>query len=278
MVRLQATRTAAGDSAIRRWSGSPTAPWDSAALRVLDFYFPLLPDVRIATPVRAARAMALVNVAMYDALVMTWDAKYAYRRVAPAQADARVHALVDLHGTPSYPSEHAAAAAAVLSFLYPAEDTTAFHAMEREAGDARVAAGVAYRSDIEVGAATGRAVAARVIARARADGAADTWTGTSPTGDGLWRPTPNQFVRIPFDANAGQWRTWVLTSSSAYRPAPPPAVGSAAFLRDLAELRALSTSRTAPQADVARYWASDAPSVIWEKYMMRESRTAGSGR
>jgi membrane-associated phospholipid phosphatase len=179
---------------------------------------------------------------------------------------------------PSYPSEHAAAAeaaAAVLSYLFPTEDTLAFHAMAREAGDSRIVAGAAYRSDVDAGGSIGRAVAARVIARARTDGAALSWTGTVPTAAGLWRPTPNKFVKVPFDANAGSWQTWVMSSGSAYRPLPPPIPGSAAFTRDLTELRTLSVSRTAAQADLARYWATDAPSVIWEKYMLRETAQRG---
>ncbi|MFL5606320.1 MAG: phosphatase PAP2 family protein [Gemmatimonadaceae bacterium] len=278
IVRLQGARTPATDSAVRRWSGSPTAPWDSAALHVLDFYFPLLPDVRVATPVRAARAMALLHVAMYDAMIATWDAKYAYRRESPAAVDSRVVALIDAGGVPSYPSEHAAvaeAAAVVLSYAFPAEDTLRFHLMAREAGDARVAGGAAFRSDVEAGAAIGRAVAARVIALARTDGSAEVWNGVRPVGPDLWRPTPNKFVQVPFDANSGQWRTWVLPSASVFRPAPPPAVGSATFSANLDELRTLSTGRTIAQADMARYWATDAPSVIWEKYMLEEIAQRG---
>ena len=272
VVRAQG---AAGVSAaaIARWSGSPSAVWDSTALRLLDFYFPLLPDVRLATPARAARVMALLHVAVYDALLATWDAKYTYRRLSPAEADPRVRALIDLQGVPSYPSEHAAvaeAAAAVLADLFPAEDTLLFHAMAREAGEARVAAGAAYPSDVSAGADIGRAVAARVIARAHADGAMQPWTGTIPAGLGLWQPTPNKYVGVPFDAGAGSWRTWVLVSGDAYRPPPPPAPGSAVFQRDLAELRALTTSRTVEQTNLARYWATDAPSVIWEKYLQSE--------
>jgi membrane-associated phospholipid phosphatase len=224
--------------------------------------------------------MALLNVAMYDALIATWDAKYTYNRIAPAQADGRIRALIDLRGVPSYPSEHAAAAAAaaaVMSFLFPTEDTLAFHAMEREAGATRISAGVAYPSDVEAGAGIGRAVAARVIARARSDGASESWSGTVPVGEGLWRPTPNKFIRVPFDPNAGSWRPWVLPSGSAYRPAAPPPLMSAAFERDLAELRRFSTSRSAKEADLARYWATDAPSVIWEKFMLREVAIRGLG-
>jgi membrane-associated phospholipid phosphatase len=273
IVRLQAARNPAVDSAIRRWAGSPTAAWDSAALDVLDFYFPLLPAVRIATPVRAARVMALLNVAMHDALVATWDAKYAYGRRAPAAADPRVRALAATGGVPSYPSEHAAAAAAaaaVLAYAFPSGDSLAWQSMARDAGEARIAAGAAYRSDVDAGAAIGRAVAARVIARARTDGATEPWRGTRPSGTGMWAPTPSKFVDDPFDAGAGSWRPWVLASAGALRPAPPPAPGSPAFLEDVAELRDIAGSRMATQLNAARYWATDAPSVIWEKDMLRE--------
>jgi membrane-associated phospholipid phosphatase len=273
VIRAQAARTPAVDSDIARWSGSPTAAWDSTALHLLDFYFPLLPDVRLATPVRAARTMALLHVATYDALVATWDAKYAYERAAPSRADARVRALVDAGDLPSYPSEHAAvaeAAAALLSALFPAEDTLALHDMARRVGEARIAAGAAYPSDVAAGAAIGRAVAARAIARARDDGADQPWSGSAPVGESLWRPTPNKFVSTPFDARAGEWRTWVMLTGDQYRPPPPPATGSPAFEADLMELRTIAASRTLKQMESARYWATDAPSVIWEKYMMQE--------
>jgi membrane-associated phospholipid phosphatase len=279
IVRAQAAGGVTA-AAIARWSASPSAPWDSTALHLLDFYFPLLPDVRIATPVRAARVMALLHVAMYDAMLATWDAKYRHRRVSPAEADPRVLAKIDVHGVPSYPSEHAAvaeAAAAVLSDLFPTADTLAFHAMAREAAAVRVAAGVAYPSDVSAGAGIGRAVAARVIARAHADGSGEPWAGTIPTGPDLWRPTPNKYVRVPFDAGAGAWHTWVIPSGRVYRPAPPPAPTSTAFARDVAELRTLSTSRTREQTDLARYWATDAPSVIWEKYLLQEIAARGLG-
>jgi membrane-associated phospholipid phosphatase len=273
VLRAQQTRSAATETAVRRWSASPSAPWDTLALRVLDFYFPLLPDVRVATPVRAARAMALLHVATYDALVATWDAKYAYARAGPADADSRVTARWPRTGVPSYPSGHAAAgaaAAAVLTYLFPHEDTLAFAAMAREADEASVAAGAAYPSDVAAGSAIGRAVAARAIEWARADGSTTPWDGTPPTGPDLWRPTPNKYVQVPFDANAGRWRTWAIPSGDAFRPAPPPASGSPTFASDLAELRSLAAARTLAQTELARYWATDAPSVIWEKYMLRE--------
>jgi membrane-associated phospholipid phosphatase len=273
IIRLQAARTAEGDSLIRVWDGLPTTRWHTLALDLSGFYWVLLPDVRIATPARSARAFALLHVAMYDALVATWEAKYAYNRIAPALADSRVRALVPIADAPSYSSEHAAAAAAaagVLSYLFPAEDTLAFHALAREAGETRIAAGAAYRSDVDAGYAIGRAVAGRVVARARADGSDAAWTGTVPTGATAWRPTPPRFVSQPFDPTAGSWRTWVIPSASAFRPEPPPLPGSDVFERDVQELLALSQTRTAEQANIARFWASESPSARWEVFIQEE--------
>jgi membrane-associated phospholipid phosphatase len=273
IVRTQAARSAAVDSLVRVWDTLPTTRWHSRLLDLSAHYWVLLPDTRLATPARSARAFALLNVAMYDALVATWEAKYAYMRAAPVFADSRVQALAPVADAPSYPSEHAAAAAAaaaVLSYLFPAEDTTAFHALAREAGEARIAAGAAYRSDVDAGLELGRAVALRVIGRARSDGSDVAWGGTVPTGPADWRPTPSRFVGAPFDPNAGSWRTWVLPSGAAFRPAPPPAPGSPTFVADIAELRKLSVERTAEQVNIARYWASEAPSARWEVFMRDE--------
>ena len=270
ILRRQSVRTAATDSLVRFWDTLPTARWHAMTLDMLEFYWALLPDVRPATPVRSARILSLVNVAMYDALVATWDAKYAYMRSAPAAADSRVRALVSVGGVPSYPSEHAAvaaAAAAVLSYAFPFEDTLRFHDLERQAGDARIVAGAAYPSDVDAGYAIGREVAARVIARGRADGSAASVTVTPPAESWAWRPTPPKWVQNPFDPTAGAWRTWTIPTGDAYRPTPPPLPGSARFTTDLNELLQIGRTRTAAQADVVRYWATDAPSSRWEVFM-----------
>ena len=274
IVRLQGSRTAATDSAVRVWSGNPTTAWSRLAVGRLDFYWPLLPDVRIATPVRAARVMSLLHVAMYDAVVATWDAKYAYKRSAPARASSRVRALTLLDDIPSYPSEHAAVAAAaamILTYAFPIDDTASFTRQAREAAESRIVAGASYRSDVDAGWALGRAVAQRVLDRAMLDGSAQPWTGTVPTGAGMWEPTPPRRVGVPFDALAGSWRTWIIPSGSAYRPGPPPAVGSPQFTADLTELLSLANGgRTPQQIDAARYWATDAPSIRWELFVEDE--------
>jgi len=274
IVRLQASRTPAGDSVLRAWSGDPGVVWSQRTMERLDFYWPLLPDVRIATPVRASRIMALLHVAMYDAMVAAWDAKYLYRRPAPARAHGRVRALTPVDETPSYPSEHAAAAAAaamILTYAFPFDDTASFTRAAREAAESRIAAGAAYRSDVDVGWTLGTSVARRVLDRAMVDGSAQAWTGTVPIGSGMWQPTPPRRVQTPFDALAGSWRTWIIPSGSAYRLEPPPAVGSARFNEDLNELLTLAKgNRTSQQIELARYWATEAPSLRWELFIEDE--------
>ena len=274
IVRLQASRTTATDSLVRAWSGDPGATWSRVAIDRLDFYWPLLPDVRIATPVRAARIAALLHVAMYDAIVASWDAKYRFTRRPPARTSGRVRALTLVDDTPSYPSEHAAVAAAaamILSYAFPLDDTAGFTRRAREAAESRIVAGAAYRSDVEAGWALGAAVAQRVLDRAMRDGAAQQWTGTPPTGNGMWRPTPPRMVQSPFDPLAGTWRTWVISAGNTFRLDAPPAVGSAQFTTDLDELLALANGgRTQQQIDAARYWATDAPSIRWELFVEDE--------
>ncbi len=274
IVRLQAARSAATDSVVGAWGGDPGAAWSRLAIERLDFYWPLLPDVRIATPVRAARIATLLHVAMYDAIIASWDAKYLFNRKAPARASGRVRALTMVDDTPSYPSEHAAAAAAaavILSYAFPLDDTASFTQRAREAAESRIVAGAAYRSDVDAGWALGNAVAQRVLDRAMLDGAAQQWTGTVPTGTGMWRPTPPRMVQSPFDPLAGSWRTWVIPSGNAFRLAAPPAVGSAQFTADLNELLTLANGgRTQQQIDAARYWATDAPSIRWQLFLEDE--------
>jgi membrane-associated phospholipid phosphatase len=73
---------------------------------------------------------------------------------------------------PSYPAAHgcfSTAQAVILGHLFP-RDAAAPAMLAEEAGESRVWAGIHYRGDIVSGAALGRAVAEKVIARARKDG------------------------------------------------------------------------------------------------------------
>jgi membrane-associated phospholipid phosphatase len=70
------------------------------------------------------RVYAYLNVAIYDATVAAWKAKYKYNRVRPSEASGSIKNLVLLSFSPSYPCEHsvtAGAAATVFGYLFPAK-------------------------------------------------------------------------------------------------------------------------------------------------------------
>lgn len=124
-------------------------------------------------PPLAARAYALTNLAGYDGMVGCWDAKYTYWAMRPAQLDPEFKPLFNAPGHPSYPSAHScmsAAAAGVLAYLFPADAERLMKIVD-EVGEARIWAGIHYRSDVEAGLALGQNVAEAVIAHGLTDGA-----------------------------------------------------------------------------------------------------------
>jgi membrane-associated phospholipid phosphatase len=114
-------------------------------------------------PPRISRLIAIFETAMFDALVVTWNAKYCYLRPAPSAVSPLVRPAVDVPPAPSYPSEHAAAAgvaAVLLPAFFPAESASAIDEMASDAATSRVWAGASYPTDVAAGLALGRAVAA----------------------------------------------------------------------------------------------------------------------
>jgi hypothetical protein len=125
-----------------------------------------------ANPVRVSRAYALQSIAIYDASVACWDAKYAYWQIRPFQIDPNWRPLFATPNHPSYPAAHgcfSAAAAAAIAYVFP-RDAHAMNALADQAAESRIWAGIHYRSDVIAGLALGRAVAQRVIDVARKDG------------------------------------------------------------------------------------------------------------
>jgi membrane-associated phospholipid phosphatase len=128
-------------------------------------------DARMSE-VRAARAYALLNMALHDVSIGCWDTKMKNFNPRPSQLDPSIKTKIGLPNFPSYPSGHStysAAAAATLSYLFP-QGSTQFNAMAEEAGISRLYGGIHYRSDIEQGKAHGSRIGAWVVNYAKADG------------------------------------------------------------------------------------------------------------
>jgi membrane-associated phospholipid phosphatase len=119
----------------------------------------------------AARMFALLHMAVMDASIGCYEAKYAYWYIRPNQADPAITTPVNRPNFPAYPSAHSclsAAGAGVLAALFPAAADD-LHAMVEEAGVSRLYAGLHFRFDVTAGRELGEAVARLVLRRAPSD-------------------------------------------------------------------------------------------------------------
>lgn len=123
--------------------------------------------------VRAARAFALLNMALHDSGVGCWDTKYAYFNPRPSQMDPSIKTEIPLPNFPSYVSGHSdfsAAVADVLSYLFP-NDAAYFGSQRDEAGMSRLYGGIHYPSDIKYGLIQGKQIGDFTVNFAQSDGA-----------------------------------------------------------------------------------------------------------
>lgn len=213
-----------------------------------------------SSPFVAIRGYALLSVAQYNAAVAAEQSPSAGVR-------------------PSVRAAIGAASVVVLSYLYPAASAT----LEIRLDGVLATPGWPgdRPADPAAGEAIGRAVGAAVVTRAQGDGFFAPWSGTIPTGPGIWS-SPNP----PVGPGFGLARTWFLLSASQFRPAPPPAFNSPEFLAALAEVRQVSDTRTPEQHALAVFWnlpaGTHTPPGFWNeeavrlaaRYRLNERRTA----
>lgn len=115
----------------------------------------------------AARVYAYANAASWDAIVACFENKFRYWFLRPSMADASITTPIGLPNHPSYPAAHSCDSGAwriILEDAFPAE-ASLLEAMEAEAADARIFAGVHYRFDTEAGNAVGHAVGRLALER-----------------------------------------------------------------------------------------------------------------
>jgi len=176
-----------------------------------------------------ARAYALTHVAIYDALIA-----------------GSYHARGGLSGS----ALAAGAAAQVLTYLFPASaaDIAAAAQAQIPAGDTRLV----LRS-WRLGARVGDLV----VRYGRSDGSDMPFTGTIPSGPGIWTGTN------PVLPMCGTWKTWFVRSGSQIMPEPPYALGSPQDLADVAQVLDVALHRTPEQVAAVHKWADRSPPAIW---------------
>jgi membrane-associated phospholipid phosphatase len=216
-------------------------------------------------PPLAARNLAMVHVAVYDAV----NAIYRTHRVYRVQADP----------APGSSPEAAAASAAyhVLAALYP---------RQREAFDAALRSSLAElpgdksRDD---GVDLGRFVAGQVVAWRRDDGSDRPGAHRPRVRPGLWRPTPAAF-RDALLPGWGDVTPFAIRKGTQYCPYGPPEMTSKAYTAAFREVKLLggrhSTARTADQTQIAYFWADGDGTVTppghWNQIAQAVARQRGN--
>jgi PAP2 superfamily len=191
-------------------------------------------------PPAAQRAVAMVQVAMFDAV------NSIERRYRPY--------LVQLPAPPTASKEAAAAAAAgvVLASLLPQTDGQVKGAMASYL--AAIPNGAAKSEGIKLG----EAVAARLLEVRARDGSDAPDAYRPKTTPGVYIPTP-----ITVGSTWPNVTPFALTSPSQFRPEPPIALTSERWAADYNEIKDLgaknSTKRSARETEDARFWLITGP-------------------
>jgi PAP2 superfamily len=191
-------------------------------------------------PPKAARSLAIMHLAMFDAVNAVYRTHQPYHVDAVPEAGASADAAA------------AAAAHAVMAALYPKFRTSFDEALasclaELPAGDGQ-----------ENGLDLGRFVAGKMLELRGRDGSDTVARYTPKTAPGLWQPTLPGFKAALFPG-WGSVTPFAMKPGTQYRPPGPPATRDAAYLTAFNEVKELgarnSAMRTPDQTQIALFWA-----------------------
>ncbi len=253
LLMLQSSRSKEQEADATYWASGAVLRWNEIARGLVARHN--------TNPVVASRLYALLSVAQHDALVAAVAQHRVFQRPPPSESDSPVVPLFAAEVESTYPSDHAAvaaASAAILAFVYPAKAEVAeVMARAREHEESRLRAGISYPSDVAAGDTLGREVAARIIEQAKTDGAKTAgvnWRGEIPVGRDKW-VSAEYPPTTPVRPLWGKVRPWLMERGDQFRPAPPPAIDSDAFKQAVGEVKQISLSRTPEQTRIALLWA-----------------------
>ena len=223
-------------------SGAIVIAWNKELLHIVQ-----TPGAQPAT-IHPTRSYAILHAAIYDAVVsITRDAPaYLFSVSAPNGARADAAAAEAGHDA--------------LVALYPKWKAALDQQLASEL--TAIPNGAGKQQGIQVG----QTVATRLIAMRANDGSAATPQPFVPGNQpGNYQLTPPKFA-APVFTNWGNVTPFVLNNASQFRPGPPPALTSQAYIQALNEVKSLgqntSTTRTAQQTLIGKFWAGP----IWNTW------------
>ncbi|XWK86068.1 MAG: chemotaxis protein CheB [Phormidium sp.] len=212
---------------------------------VLDWNRIVLDAIRAdgTPPPIAARNLAMVHTAVYDAVNAIGETHSIYRVDADAPEGASAEAAA------------ATAAYRVLLNLYPEQATT--FKTQLQTSLAEILDG---KSETD-GIALGESVAFQILAWRSTDGVNTQVDYTPGTNPGQWQPTAPNFAPalLPQFPNV---TPFAMTSGDQFRPQGPPALNSAEYALEFDLVKHMgrhdSLIRTPEQTEIAHFWADGA--------------------
>ncbi len=202
-------------------------------------------------PGRSSRAMAIVHIAMFDALDAVGGGYTSYTGTQAASGSVSVDAAISQ------------AARDTLAAMFPSQTPT-FNAYLAE-DLARVTNGQQRARGIDLGQRT----AAAILAMRLNDGSqipepvvgVDYFTSDLP---GHWRQDPISLIPLALGTHWGECIPFVVNSPTQFRAPPPPDMTSAAYTAAYNEAKNLggdgittATQRTEEQTFIGTFWAYD---------------------
>jgi hypothetical protein len=237
MLFALAPHAAGAGAAAPAWCGErcdeAIVQWNLATFRVIHA------AEGYANPMSASRSLAMVHLAMHDAVngVQPRFAAYAGVKARNPAADPVVAAATAAHD--------------VLAALYPAQKTQ----LRGELAAALLEAG--NGPSVEAGRRLGAEAAAAVLAKRAGDGAGASEPYAEHSEPGRYRFVPGTAA-----VAAPHWRKvtpFALRSPEQFRVAPPPALASQAYAQAFDEVKAAgarhgATQRSTEQTHLAAFW------------------------
>jgi hypothetical protein len=235
-----------GASAQLTNSGEVVMEWNQQAVALT-----LLPAFNLA-PVQQARVMAIVQVAVHDAVNGITGDYETYLEPGPAPENASPEAAA------------IAAAYYAMRNIFPLTPTQAA-SLDAAYADSLAAHGL---SALDPGIEYGRSAAAAILALRANDHSAlaeaqFNYTAPGAGTPGVWVPLTSVPALLP---GWGNVTPFVLRSGSQFRPDAPPALDSEQYAKDYNEIKEIGklngSTRTDLQTQIATFWRAS-PTAIW---------------
>lgn len=228
-------------------------------------------------PVRAARAVAIVHIAVFEAVNAIKGGYESYVGVPRATPSASVDAAI------------AQAAHDTLNAVFPSQVASCDALLAKDLGR------IKNSKQKEAGIAVGRQAAAATLALRAGDGSQhaeplygiDYIAGNEP---GVWRQDPISMIPLALGARWGEEVTpFVMESAAQFRTPAPPALNSPEYAAAFDEVKRLGgdgittpTERTPEQTEIGIYWGYDgtpslcAPPRLYNQIAVQIAEQMGS--